>query len=537
MVRLIRPALLFAALCCVSAGTCFLPAASVSAEDLLSPSDASRIGMVEAWRRQLSLIGGAQSAVDIQLHVDGSRKRHFIEVSHEKDGETHVLSRTDVNQLDAFGKPIGVEEARRLASLQVMRWKRRGITATLSENEIPQVRVYTLCKDGTVEARDAETGELYWLTRNGSPYQPYLSLGVNDDYVTFLNGSTLYQLSAETGKVIREFEITGSPSLGSVIAGQYALVPTTRGGIEGFHLEDSREYPFMQRMAGRATALPTRAPGTTRTAWATDAGYVYAMETEGKPSVTFRFDTDGVVSAELAAAKGDRFFFGSENGHVYAIRATRSGDVLWRHSIGQPIYSTAFVSENQLLVSSVYKNLYCLELATGAPLWKAPVPQIDTVLASTDDNLYARTSVNQLTVIGAKTGARVADVSNITVEKFVINRLTDRLYLVGAGGMLQCLRPVDSVLPQFKVVPEPTASADPDTPAAAAQPEAPRAADPFGAGMGADPFAPAGGDAVDPFAPAGGAAADPFAPADGAADPFAPADGGADPFGGDPFNN
>ncbi len=535
MVRLLRPSFLLATLCCVSAGTCGLPVASLSAADLMSPTDASRIGMVESWRRQLSLIGGAQSAVDIQLYIDNTRKRRFVEISHEKDGETHVLSRTDVDQLDAFGKPIGIEEARRLASLQVMRWKRRGITAKMTENEVPQIRVYTLCKDGTVEARDAETGELYWLTRNGDPRQPCLSLGVDDQYVTFLNGSTLFQLSSENGKVVRETQITGSPSLGSVIAGEYALVPTVRGGIEGFPLYDSDEYPFMEMVAGRATAIPARAPGTTRTAWATDAGYVYVMETEGKPSVIFRFDTDGVVSSELAAAEGDRFFFGSENGHVYGIRATRTGDVLWRHSIGQPIYNTAFVSDNRLLISSVYKNLYCLELATGADLWKGPVTQIDTVLASSDEHIYARTSSNRLTVIGAQSGARVADVSNITVENFIINRLTDRLYLVGAGGMLQCLRPVNSVLPKLKVTPEATAAteASPTAP----NPTAPPAADPFGAGMGADPFAPAGGAAADPFAPAGGAAADPFAPAGGAADPFAPAAGAADPFGGDPFNN
>lgn len=535
MVRLIRPSFLLATLFCLTAATFLLPVAAVSAADLMSPTDASRIGMVENWRRQLSLIGGAQSAVDIQLYVDGTRKRHFVEVSHEKDGETHVLSRTDVNQLDAFGKPIGLEEARRLASLQVMRWKRRGITATMTENEVPQVRVYTLCKDGTVEARDAETGELYWLTRNGDPYQPCLSLGIDDEYVTFLNGSTLYQLSAETGKVVRETAITGTPALGSVIAGRYALVPTVRGGIEGFPLYDSEEYPFMEFVAGRATAVPARAPGTTRTAWATDAAYVYVMETEGKPSVIFRFDTDGVVSSELAAAEGDRFFFGSENGHVYGIRATRTGDVLWRHSIGQPIYNTAFVSDNRLLVSSVYKNLYCLELATGAALWKGPVTQIDTVLGSSEENIYARTSSNQLTVIGAKSGARIADVSNISVENVVINRLTDRLYLVGAGGMLQCLRPVDSVLPKLKVTPDETAT--PEASPADIEPTAPKPADPFGAGMAADPFAPAGGNAADPFAPAGGNAADPFAPAAGAADPFAPAGGAADPFGGDPFNN
>ncbi len=534
MASSLRPFKTFVAVLFGVAATAVFPApASVRAEDLMAPEMASRVGLVENWRRQLSLIGGAKSAVDIQLHVEGNRERHFVEVTREKDGVVEVLSRRDVNELDKYGKPLGVKEARRLASLEVLRWRRRGIETKLAENKIRQVRLYTLGSDGTIEARDAETGELYWVTRNGDPDLFCGSMGIDDDYVTFINGTVLYQLSAETGKLIRQTTLAGTPSMGSVIAGEFALVPTVRGGIEGFPLYDSDMYPFHEIVAGHATAKPVRAPGTTRTAWATDLRFVYVMETEGTPSVIFRFPTDGIVSSELAAAEGNRFFFGSENGHVYGIRATRSGEVLWRQSIGQPIYSTAFVSGERLFVSSVYKNLYCLELATGKHFWKGPVSQIDQVLGSSEDHIFARTNSNRLTVINAASGTRVADVSQINLQHFVTNRLTDRLYLIGAGGMLQCLRPSNASLPTFKVAAEITVAKSSDS--SDSEPKAAAGNDPFGANGNIDPF-DAGGAAVDPFAPAGDMA-DPFAPAAGGADPFAPAGGGADPFGGDPFQN
>lgn len=526
MIRLLRFSSRLAAglLLCWAAG--LAPVSTVRADGLLSPADADRLGMTESWRRQLSLVGGARSAVDIKLHVDTSRMRRFVEVRHEKDGETEVLDRIDVEQRDRFGTPIGLQEARRRAKLQVFRWKRRGIEATISENQVPQIRLYTLGSDGTIEARDAETGELYWLTRQGDPTQLSIGLGVSDQYLCYVNGSTLYQISTETGKVVRETRTTGTPTLGTLIAGDYALMPTVRGGVEGFPLYDSNEYPFMEMVAGRATATPTQAPGTARAAWPTDAGFVYVMEAEGTPSVIFRFNTDGVVSSPLSAGEGERLFFGSENGHVYGIRATRSGTVLWRHSLGEPVYAGTFVSDKQLFVPTVYKNLYCLEVATGAAMWKSPATGIDAVLGSSSDRIYARTNSNRLAILDAQSGGRIADIAGVDVERYVVNRLTDRLYLVGNGGMLQCLRPVDSPLPLLKVTAEPPAAAT-DTPEE--QPAQRPDQDPFEAGGDApDPFAPAGGG-MDPFAPADDAV-DPFAPADDAADPFAPADGQDDPF-------
>ena len=68
-------------------------AAPLAAADLLSPTQAGRLGMVEAWRRQLSSIAGSQSLVDTKLHVESARTRNFIEVKTGQADETEILLR------------------------------------------------------------------------------------------------------------------------------------------------------------------------------------------------------------------------------------------------------------------------------------------------------------------------------------------------------------------------------------------------------------------------------------------------------------
>ncbi len=487
-------------------------AAPATAADLLSPTQAGRLGMVESWRRQLSAIAGSQSLVDISLHVEGARTRTFVEVKTGEGDASEILLRIPTDQVDTFGNPIGLEEAERRGKMEVLRLRHRGIEARVDKATFPQVRIYTLGNDGTVEARDAETGELFWVVRHGNSRLPYGSLGVSDDYVSFINGSQVFQLSTDDGKVVNQFPLAGSSLAGCAIAGDYVLVPTTRAGVEGFPLTETDRYPFLEYTAGRATAEPQASPGSSLAAWGTDAGLVYVMDTYGKPSLLFRFDCDGVVLAQVAAAAGDRFFFGTDSGLVYGLKATRTGEVLWRTSLDQPVDDAVFLDGDRLYVSTFYNNLFCLELVGGEAHWAAPASRVSSVLAATDDQLFVRTNTQQLGVLTKATGAQVSSAPITIGDRFVANRQTDRLYLLGVGGTLQCLRPVGSDMPKIKTAikppPESDAREEP-APAAPAEPTPP------------DPAAPPTDDS-DPFGPAD---SDPFGD-EGFGDVF----GGEDPF-------
>jgi outer membrane protein assembly factor BamB len=511
-----------------------LPVGAVKAKDLLTPAEAERLGLVESWHRQAGTIGGAAAIVDIQLWVQKSVKREMVEVVAKGDAAgSGVLERIATNQKDLMGRTIGKADAERRAKLSVIKLKRRGVEADVRTVTVDEVRLYVLTADGGLAAYDAETGQEIWSLRLGQPSLGYGTLGINDQWVTVLNGSTMHQVSAmevETidpvglrvvipaGRPAQSKRIDGVPLHGAVNSGKHALVTTTRKGMETYLLGEPTVEPGFEMFSGKAISKPSTFPNSTRVMWPTDSGFVYAVETEGRPSSLFRLKLDGTAEGGIAAASDDRFFFATTGGRVYAVRATETGEVLWNQSLGEPFYRAPFISGNRLVVSSGYGNLHCLNLENGTPMWDQPSTDVDQIFAHVGERFIGRDREQHLMVIDEKTGDLALRMRNVSIEKVITNQDTDRFYMAGKGGMIQCLRPFDSELPVFlreiKSAPAPaTGTAAETKPADKAAGPGP-VADPFGGDAGADPF---GGDAgADPFG--GDAGADPFG--GGAEDPF-----------------
>ena len=533
-----------------------------SAGELMTPDAMSRLGLAQAWARPVHVPSGAQSIRDQQLYVHEKAPHEYITIVAPKpalpadaaaatgqdaakkadatEPETVILARIPTDRIGINGAPIGRKEAERLASNEIRRLKRRGVDATMKVITSPRVNLYTIGSDGILECRNAETGEPIWISRVGRPSLPFSELGVNEKYITVVNGGNLIQVDADNGQIIREVRTQGAPAFGALNSGDFAVVPLIGGGVEGYPLYDPDRVPFRERVTGTTLAMPTKAPNSSKTAWGTSKGFVYVMELQGKPSVQFRLDTDGIVSGRLAAASGNRFFFGSESGQVYGIRATRTGEVLWSQPFAEPFYHRPLVFENQVLLRSSYGNLFSLDVENGLQTWNGSTPNIGDLLGVLDGRIYATTMSGGLVVLDVTTGKKLATFNNIRPEHFIVNNLTDRLYLVSNDGDVQCIRAEDSNLPTLVAHTEPkkrnkaaTTATDPTQ-----APENPGGNDPFGAEK-KDPFG-AGGNA-DPFGGGGGGGgnADPFGGGGGGADPFGGGGGGgegmADPFGGSPF--
>ncbi len=484
---------------------------------------ATRLGLEQAWRRQLQVPAGAQSIVDQQFFVHAEQPREYVEivVAPKAPGDAEqVMFRLPIDQVGANGLEIGKEEAERLARNENRRLKRRGYTGTITSRQVPKIRLYTLGDDGTCECRDAESGESVWLARVGDRRLGYNKMGIGEKFLTVINGANLIKLDVKTGEEIQTVPTTGTPLFGAVHTADFTLVPTIRGGVEGYPLADPSRYPFMEMVDGIALAPPTKAPQSNKVAWATDRGFVYVMELQGSPSVQFRLNTDGNVGGRIVSATGDRFFFASETGQVYAIKATRVGEVLWSRPYAEPFYNNPMIVGDQLLLRSAYGNLFSLGLDDGISTWTSPIPNIDALLAAFDGKVFVRLLSGGFGVIELKSGKLTEIMYEILPQQLLVNAQTNRLYLVSNSGSVQCLRPEGKKLPTVNVVlPEakkPTDTADPAAEPAGPQPVINKAADPFAPAAGADPFGAAAG--ADPFAPpAGGDAANPF---------------GADPFGG-----
>jgi outer membrane protein assembly factor BamB len=539
----------------------------VSAGELMTPDAMSRLGLAQAWARPVHVPAGAQSIRDQQLFVHEKAPHEYVIITAPKpappvdaaatanqdaakpteasEPETITLARIPTDRIGINGAPIGRAEAERLASNEIRRLKRRGVDAEMKIITSPRVNLYTIGSDGLLECRNAETGEPIWIQRVGKPSLPFSDLGVSEKYITVVNGGNLIQVEAENGQIIREVRTQGAPAFGALNSGDFAVVPLIGGGVEGYSLYDPERVPFRERVTGTTLAMPTKAPNSSKTAWGTSKGFVYVMELQGKPTVQFRLDTDGIVSGRIASASGNRFFFGSETGQVYGLRATRIGEVLWSQPFAEPFYNQPLVYEDQVLIRSSYGNLFSLNVENGLQTWNGSKPNIGELLGVLDNRIYATTMSGGLVVLDVKTGQKLATFNNIRPEYFIVNDLTDRLYLVSNDGDVQCIRSEGANLPTLVSHTEPkkstrAATIETDPTQAPAQgggndPFGAAKTDPFGAGGGgggnADPFGGGGGGGgnADPFGGGGGGGnADPFGGGGGD-------EGMADPFGGSPF--
>ncbi len=493
--------------------TCFAsPQPATAVGDLLSPAEAESLGLAEVWHRQVGSIGGGRAIVDLRLWVNKSVQLEYIEVF-QKDAEKSagVLQRIPTHQKDLQGKPLGKAEAERLAKLSVIKLKRRGIEADIRSVMVDQVRLHVLTADGLVATYDAETGEQLWSMRIGKPRLVYGLMGINDRFVTVLNGTTVYRVTAMESEVVDPagFTVTlpagrplppirpdGLAIHGVVNSGFHAIIPTSQGGIESHLLEGITIEPGYERFNGRPLAQPVTFPNSNTVMWSTDRGFVYAIESGETPIGRFRLPIDGNAEGGLTAASDDRFFFGSTGGRVYAVKASESGEVLWNRSVGEPFYQAPYVSDERVMISSAYGHLFCLDAESGEAVWRQPTPDVDQVFAHVGPHLIGRDREHHLMVVDAETGEVRRRMRRLFVENVIVNMDTDRAYLVGNGGMVQCLRPFDTELPRFRREIEPLPEVPDDeeqVEQADAAPAAPRGQpDPFGGDADADP-------AVDPF--------------------------------------
>jgi outer membrane protein assembly factor BamB len=531
---------------CILLFTAILVCGSVGrtqASELLSPAAADRLGLVEAWHRQLGTIGGANSIVDLQVWVQRNSQRELVEiVPADKDGKPvaggEVYRRIAIDMKDSMGVAIGKKEALRLAELDIRKLKRRGIDATHRSISLKQVRLYLLGDDGGLSTYDAETGELLWSLRIGDPKLGYGTLGICDEYVTVINGTTMHRIIADDrplsnsiaggGRPLEPVRLDNVPLIGATNTRSYVVIPDTRSGLDTYNYEPIPGEPGFEMFSGQAMEKPVKFADSTIVGWTTDQGFLYVMETAGEPTTYFRLKTDGNADGGPTAASDDRFFLGSAGGRVYGVKATRIGEVLWNRSYGEPFYRPPYIAGDHVLISSSYGNLFCLNAADGLPVWSAPSRYIDSIFAHAAGHYFGRSSVGMLSVVDPVNGQQIRFGDEVRLRHVVLNSETNRLYLVSNGGTVQCLKPFGADLPTYYGDMKTDDKKPKD--AKSAKPRSGEPGNPFGAEDAADANA---APPADPFGAGADAPADPFGAGAPADDPFgagadAPAD---DPFG------
>ena len=214
---------------------------------------------------------------------------------------------------------------------------RRGVEAEVTTRKVRRVNLYTASADGTIDCRDAESGEPIWINQIGQRNLLFGTMGIGDEFLTITNGGNLIKLDVRNGAEINVSGTTGTPLFGSIQTDRFAVVATLRNGVEGYPLVDTTMDPFSEMVAGLATAPPTKAPGSSDIAWATNQGFVYAMELSGAPSVQFRLDHRRRRQRRIGECRGQAIFLRYRCG----TRLCGAGDATWRCDVVQAARRTS----------------------------------------------------------------------------------------------------------------------------------------------------------------------------------------------------
>ena len=153
-----------------------------------------------------------------------------------------------------------------------------------------------------------------------------------------------------------------------------------------------------------------------------------------------------VQSMRLAPERrqGGMFIVGSMSGHVFAMNDV-TGMLRWTYMTDKPISERIAAFGDHAFIPTDNGDYFAVALRDGKEAWRAS--NISRTVASSAARIYAVDTLNRLAIINRETGARVKtlDIGNTKFQVF--NQWTDRVYLVTADGLIQCLHETQQVEP------------------------------------------------------------------------------------------
>jgi len=99
-------------------------------------------------------------------------------------------------------------------------------------------RVYAQARNGAVVAVNAETGQQVWRTRSGPAYQVTQALGFNHDTVFGVNGTRLFALDKNTGRLKYDINLPNVPTTPPVADSERVYVCLTGNRLLVYRLPD-----------------------------------------------------------------------------------------------------------------------------------------------------------------------------------------------------------------------------------------------------------------------------------------------------------
>ena len=524
---------------------CFgLVASHAAAQNL----DWNQYGLERAWSFQAPTEPARAGAISVDKFVSGVKKRTVYEVTYAGGSKSIYVA----GQVGRNGVRLDAESAAFQADVELRTLKALGHEdAKVDTREVPDVSLLVQTGSGQLLLLDGETGELRWNLTIGKPNLTNQSPAVGEDYVAAVNGTSLYIIDKEIGKLEQVHKLSGIPDAGPTIAGNQLMVPILRRPFEVYSLEGGALHkPARFRASfGRVTSAPVATP--THITWATDRGYLFLADTsEGLPMARVEARR-GIVGAPAFVAPG-WIIVGIEDGYVLATDL-QTQMIQWEFFTGESLTATPYAFNETVYVATSQNQLFALNAEDGALKWRST--GVTQVVSGLEDRLYCVDPNGDLAILDVSDGRQVTSVPLDRRDRVLMNPLTDRVYVVHHSGLIECVRAEGARWPTVHVPlvapdeaiessDEESPLQEPDSPGfdsdaatnGSDTDEAMGSAEPADDPFGSDDANPFDTDGDDPF---GSSAADdatddsaadeenPFATGD--EDPFA--DAGDDPFG------
>lgn len=135
-------------------------------------------------------------------------------------------------------------------------------------------------------------------------------------------------------------------------------------------------------------------------------------------------------------ARGGLILMGARSGYVFAVN-DMLGTAEWTFPVGLAVIDPIGVAGDQCFVPTYTGHFTCLDLRTGKALWTTR--DILQFVSATPGRLYALDMLGNLLVINRDNGQTIHSIPLSTGMSAVFNIESDRIFLYGPDGLIQCL--------------------------------------------------------------------------------------------------
>jgi hypothetical protein len=117
----------------------------------------------------------------------------------------------------------------------------------------------------------------------------------------------------------------------------------------------------------------------------------------------------------------------------------------WKYATGFPIERAAAPAGKRVFITSVEPALHCVDAVSGDRLWETP--HMKQFSAASSTRVYGVDDLGAFVVLNGSTGNIVGRIAVDRPIRSLVNNETDRVYLVSAEGVVECLREIDAKTP------------------------------------------------------------------------------------------